>query len=252
MAKIFHQLRSQFIRGNQISKYLLYATGEIILVVIGILIALQVNTWNDQRAQRNKELTYLRNLKKDLSLTISQLNTYIEMRETQIKSANIVLEYFEGKPIINPELLFQDMINVYTWKLFFQTNNTFQELINTGDLAILSSDSIKNALMNLETLYNVMKSEEAHFRFDSEVALYEPAYRTLDINKIEKSISNTNPGQQKSSKINATDFKSTLSDLKQKNGFVMASMEFGIIKKQLEQMKERAEILIQLIDREIH
>ncbi|MBS1491782.1 MAG: hypothetical protein JSS93_14770 [Bacteroidetes bacterium] len=252
MAKVFHQLRSQFLNGNQISKYLLYAIGEIILVVIGILIALQVNTWNDQRTQRTKELTYLRNIKKDLSLTISQLNTYIEKRETQIKSANTVLEHFEGKPITNPELLFQDMVNVYEWKLFFQTNNTYQELINTGDFAILSSDSIKNALLDLETLYLIMKSEEVHFRFDSEVALFEPAYRTLDINKIGKSVLQTSLPSQKDLKIKAEEFKTTLSDLKQKNGFVMASLEFGIIKQQLEQMKANSEKLIQLIDREIN
>ncbi|MBS1680449.1 MAG: hypothetical protein JST48_01945 [Bacteroidetes bacterium] len=245
MIKVFHKLRTQLLADNKFSKYLLYAIGEIFLVVIGILIALQINTWNDQRNQRAKEVQYLKNIKKDLELNISHLDKFIHDRKSKIESAKIVLEYFEGKPLTNPELFFDNAVNIYTWKLFFQTNNTFQELVNTGDLALIQNDSIKNALLDLETLYNVMKAEEAHFRFDSEVTLYEPAYRTLDLNKL---INN----EQKGVKNKVEDFKSTLNDLKQKNGFVMALFEFGTIQKQLEQMKINSRKLIHLIDNEIN
>jgi Family of unknown function (DUF6090) len=239
---------------NKISRYFLYAFGEIVLVVIGILIALQINNWNDKRIQRSKEIQYLKNIRKDLKLNISELEKYIKDRTSQIESANLVLEYFEGKPLTDPELLYDHAVNIYTWKLYFQTNNTFQELINTGNLAVISNDSIRNALLDLESLYQVMKAEEGHFRYDSEVTLFEPAYRTQDTNKLLKNFvyRATNGQQGRSSKIKSDDLKLMLSDLKQKNGFVMATFELSVIKEQLEQMKTSSEKLIQLVDDEIN
>ncbi len=55
MIKFFRKIRQNMIKENKVSKYLLYAIGEIILVVIGILIALQVNTWNEYRKDRVSE-----------------------------------------------------------------------------------------------------------------------------------------------------------------------------------------------------
>jgi hypothetical protein len=239
---------------NKIAKYLLYALGEIVLVVIGILIALQINDWNDKRIQRAKEIQYLKNIRKDLKLNISQLDRYIKDRTSQIESANLVLEYFEGKPLTDPELLYDHAVNIYTWKLYFQTNNTFQELINTGNLAVISNDSIRNALLDLESLYQVMKAEEGHFRYDSEVTLFEPAYRTQDTNKLLQNFlyRATNGQQGRGSKIKSEDLKPMLSDLKQKNGFVMAGFEFGVIKEQMEQMKTSSQKLIQLVENEIN
>jgi len=60
MIKFFRRLRQKLLAENRFSKYLIYAVGEIILVVIGILIALQINTWNENRIQRKKERKHSR------------------------------------------------------------------------------------------------------------------------------------------------------------------------------------------------
>ena len=60
------------------SKYLKYAIGEIVLVVIGILIALQINNNNEANKARTKELHYLKNIKTDLLLNIENINNFIE------------------------------------------------------------------------------------------------------------------------------------------------------------------------------
>ena len=59
MPTIFRKLRKSLLTENKFSKYLFYAAGEIVLVVIGILLALQINTCNNQKIQRNKEQFYL-------------------------------------------------------------------------------------------------------------------------------------------------------------------------------------------------
>jgi hypothetical protein len=63
MLRFFRQIRQKLLADNKFSKYLLYAVGEILLVVIGILIALQVNTWKEEREMRKEELLLLSNLK---------------------------------------------------------------------------------------------------------------------------------------------------------------------------------------------
>jgi hypothetical protein len=55
MIKFFRKIRQRLLTENKFSKYLIYAIGEIILVVIGILIALSINNWNDYRKERNEE-----------------------------------------------------------------------------------------------------------------------------------------------------------------------------------------------------
>ena len=128
---------------NKTGKYFKYAIGEIILVVIGILIALQINNWNEIRKQRDKELHYLVNIKKDLNLNIKELDKYIAARAKAIASANTIIEHYEGKPITDLKTFSQHTVEIYTWRKFFQINNTFQELTNSGNLTLISNDSIK-------------------------------------------------------------------------------------------------------------
>ena len=133
MIKFFRKIRQTMIKENKVSKYVLYAIGEIILVVIGILIALQINNNNEIRKAREKELHYLTNIKSDLNLNIKEIESYIITRSTQIESANKTIEYFEGKPLTNLDDFNKDIVNIYTWRKFYQINNTFQELTNSGE-----------------------------------------------------------------------------------------------------------------------
>ena len=66
MIKFFRHIRQRMIKENRISKYLLYAIGEIILVVIGILIALQINNWSTDQKNREKEIDLLTEMRQNL------------------------------------------------------------------------------------------------------------------------------------------------------------------------------------------
>jgi len=253
MIKFFRHIRQRLVIENRFSKYLLYAIGEIILVVIGILIALQINNNNEANKERIKELHYLKNIKTDLLLNNANITSFIATRESQIKSANTILAYYEGKPLEDLTDFSNNSLNVYTWKKFYQNNNTFLELTNSGNLALLSNDSIKNSLLNIEALYKELKGEEAHFRFDSELLLYEPSFSILDVNPLTKkyiyTLSNGKAGEDVA--LPRENFEAILKDLKHKNGFVMAVYEFTVMNEQLELMKEMSNELIRLIDTEV-
>lgn len=253
MIKFFRQIRQTMIKENKLSKYLLYAIGEIILVVIGILIALQINNANEEKKQRQKEVKYLRNIRNDLKINILELNKYIERRETQITAAISILEHYEGKPVEDYVEFNNNTINIYTWRKFFQNNNTFQELVNSGNLSLINNDSIKTKLLNLEMLYKITKDEEEHFRFDSEELLFKPYFSIVDSNPLVENfkyqVSNGQVGQN--IEIPIKEIEKILGDLAQKNGFVMAAFEFGVLKNQFEIMKQKCEEIILLIEKEI-
>ena len=73
MIKFFRHIRQQLIRDNKMGKYFKYAIGEIILVVIGILIALQINNWNENRKLKQQEAKYYCQLVADLNADISNI-----------------------------------------------------------------------------------------------------------------------------------------------------------------------------------
>jgi Family of unknown function (DUF6090) len=254
MIKFFRQVRQRLLSENKFSKYLLYAVGEILLVVIGILIALNINNNNELKKQRAQELHYLKNIKTDLKLNIAHLDNYIATREIAINSANEVIAHYEGKPITDLKAFSRHTVNIYTWRKFFQINNTFQELINSGNLASISNDTIKGTLLSMESLYKVMKDEEAHFRYDAEILLYEPSYDMMDMNPIVQNymhyVSNGAVGENRA--LSKKEFDDMLKDTKQKNGFVMAVYQFSVMNQQFQEMKAMCQQLIELIDKELN
>ena len=73
MINFFRRLREKLVAENRFSKYLIYALGEIILVVIGILIALQINTWNEARKDKATGDQYLADIRQDLENDLDQM-----------------------------------------------------------------------------------------------------------------------------------------------------------------------------------
>ncbi len=67
MINLFRQIRQELVSENRLSRYLLYALGEIVLVVIGILIALQINNWNQEKIRVHREIVILKEISQDLS-----------------------------------------------------------------------------------------------------------------------------------------------------------------------------------------
>ena len=80
MLPFFRKIRYRLAEDNQFFKYSRYAIGEIVLVVVGILIALQINTWNGHRLERIEEVKILKGIKKDLENTIQEFEFHNQIR----------------------------------------------------------------------------------------------------------------------------------------------------------------------------
>lgn len=136
------------IKNNRVSKYLIYAIGEIVLVVIGILIALQINNWNEARKQRAEEIQTLQNIRSDFKNTIAEFQENNIFRERILEATSTLYSLIH---LQKPKLTKTQMDSLLATLLVNPTYNgqseTLNILFNSGKINIISNDSIKNALV---------------------------------------------------------------------------------------------------------
>ena len=157
MLRFFRQFRQRLLTQNKFSKYLLYAVGEILLVVIGILIALQIDNWNDWRKDRQQSLIYLANLKQDFENHIEVINATIEELETTKKSAKFIDDFISGKLVALDTFELISSLNraAFIINLKLQ-NSTWDEIISTGDLNLISNRLLKSRVAHFLNDYQIM------------------------------------------------------------------------------------------------
>lgn len=93
MIKFFRNISKSLLAESKTTKYLKYAVGEIVLVVIGILIALQINNWNERKKEEVIVFNFLANLKEALTDDINSLEHTISFNKTRLKGIFYILEY---------------------------------------------------------------------------------------------------------------------------------------------------------------
>lgn len=152
MFKLFNKTRKKSLSENRFSKYLLYAIGEIILVVIGILIALQINTTNQSKNQAKKTNTYLKTLDSEILLNIDRINSKLEVIRFELNEAAKTMAYLnsEEATYYNDSTLRVGMNTRPIYKVVM-AKSTFDDLINSGTLEYLSDVELKNKILKIES-----------------------------------------------------------------------------------------------------
>jgi hypothetical protein len=131
MLKLFRKIRENLLKENKTAKYLKYAFGEIVLVVIGILIALQINNWNENRKSTKTEIYVLNEILSNLNEDAMILNEIIRQRKITRSSVANMLIYLQ-KENISKDSLEKDMINFLTFERYFPINNAYEILKSKG------------------------------------------------------------------------------------------------------------------------
>lgn len=153
------------IKENRVSKYMLYAVGEIFLVVIGILIALSINNWNTERINRKQEKEYLSRIVVDLEKDLENLEATFTRYQQKLIVGKIVvdqlgennsdfflttdayrdaLKRFNGKDSWTPPEQFgSKLYHILMIYLFTQTRVTFDEMISTGKIEIIQDQNLR-------------------------------------------------------------------------------------------------------------
>ncbi len=144
MIKFFRQIRQSLIMENKTSKYLKYAIGEIILVVIGILIALQINNWNTDRQLNKQEQVILNLLKSEFTYNKHELNRNIEKAGRLKNRADSLLTFFNSDPTqLNQNDLTYKTLGLTAYSTYDPSNGALNNLISSGQLNLIKNDSLR-------------------------------------------------------------------------------------------------------------
>ncbi len=132
---------------NKVGKYLRYAIGEILLVVIGILIALQINNWNQERIARNEEQNILNNLHAEFLLNSNILKDNITTNE-KCYNTGIFIMHLIGKDRESISTNNTDSLIYYSieYSKFSPSENVLADLLQSGRLQLISNDKLRETL----------------------------------------------------------------------------------------------------------
>ena len=151
MLKFFRQIRQKLLREGKTKKYIGYAIGEIILIVIGIVIALQLGNWNQEIKSNSQEKRILTDLRIEFKNNLEGLNLVIKEKEGIIDICNLFLEKSGPNPTWDKELNFDSLLVktvVSGWK-FYPETGVLSDILNSGKLELIDNDSLRYIISSL-------------------------------------------------------------------------------------------------------
>ena len=152
MIKFFRKIRYDLMEKNKTGKYLKYAIGEIILVVIGILIALQINNWNEQRKLIQLELNAMSEVRDDLVNSMDDIIQNLGLMTNWLESAWKIKRLIKTSEVF-PDSLGADLLKMTRDEYLFASSKTYSALQSAG-FKVIKNDEIRGRLDNLyEMIY---------------------------------------------------------------------------------------------------
>ncbi len=152
MITLFRKFRQKLLSQNRITRYLAYAVGEIFLVVIGILIALQVNNWNESRKLKKQKAVLLENLQQEFEENQKRLDIILGFLENRESYARHILSLLDFLP--------QELDSIQTIfaleragfvHYFNPTQPTYEEMKSSGALSLISNKELKRVMSSYQT-----------------------------------------------------------------------------------------------------
>lgn len=184
MISLFRKIRQKLLSQNRVTRYLVYALGEILLVVIGILIALQVNNWNEQQKLQEKEKLYLSRLKEEAKWNIDILDNQIKLYQKNALNLDSIASFLSNSVPKNESLEIPAIPSfISAWKL---KNSAYTELVSSGTLGVVISDLKLREMLDEIASFQTVTIQALNYWRDLSVAdadLFQP-YRIQKISLV--------------------------------------------------------------------
>ncbi|MCZ4408358.1 DUF6090 family protein [Cryomorphaceae bacterium 1068] len=174
MIKVFRQIRQQLFMEGKTGKYLKYAIGEIILVVIGILIALQINNWNNGRVEKKSDYQSIRALISDLKAKDEEIISDFEYGKSLISQTDIIIDHWAKYKSIDTLNLKRSIFILSGDGAFFIEKSPALESLTNSDLWERLPDSLlkqvddvyRGNFTGLKAAYEKITEYSTQFKFD--------------------------------------------------------------------------------------
>jgi hypothetical protein len=159
MIKFFRKIRQKMLTENKFSKYLIYAIGEIVLVVIGILIALSINNWNEQEKLNSKELAILTELQSALNSNKEILNNRSKHFKTIKYEGKLLEEHLKNKLAYNDSL--QNYLDIPIRNYYFGISYSTYENLKSQGFDIIKNKKLRLKIIELyDEQFGLLKDQE--------------------------------------------------------------------------------------------
>lgn len=160
MLRFFNRIRYKLAVENKPVKYLRYAIGEIFLVVLGILLALQINNWNEARKIEKEEISILENLLVNLKNAKEQCNIHILEEQTIEHALLVSLGISRDSDVPNLTLIPDSIVYLSIWEVIgdIPVINTYSDLKNIGKVGIIKNRTVRESFTNLEVSLNELSN----------------------------------------------------------------------------------------------
>lgn len=251
MIKFFRKIRKNLVVQNKTSKYFKYAIGEIILVVIGILIALQINNWNSKRIQNINQLQLSKRLLQETKRNIIDFNT---QKNTALKSKSSILSVLhlidENYSKVNRKVLDSLIFNILVTPGFDFNLSVLNEALSTGQVANFDNDTLKNILYSIPTKLNDVTNREKTILDDSNENLIPLIYDHTSLRQIDFVFSGFGEKIGKS-KLKETDNRVLLRMRRFENVIDNQYYLFSRLTQEYDKMEISLEVLEKLLEKEI-
>lgn len=146
MIKFFRQIRQNLLVENKTGKYLKYAIGEIVLVVIGILIAVQINNWNENRRLKTQELKILLDFKESLYADSIYRSSSTKVYDKARKSMDYLIAYMENDLPYRDSLKYHFANIAVDWGLSYDFST--YEALKSKDLNLISNAELRSDIIS--------------------------------------------------------------------------------------------------------
>lgn len=167
MLKFFRKNRHRLLTDGKAGKYFKYALGEIFLVMIGILLALQVNDWNERRKGRILEQKILVQLKDEYEANLAQLEEKIYMRNRAIEGCHKLLSFVDNPAIFDEEIYYTSWWHIMIDPTFDPIIN---DIIGTDKLQLIQNEKLVSLLSNWSSeVYQVQEQEKQYQIFRNQL-----------------------------------------------------------------------------------
>jgi hypothetical protein len=157
------KIRRDLLKEGNLRRYLTYAAGEVLIVVIGILLALYLNNWNQQRTENKLELQYYQGIKNQLNEDLTTLYGEINYNQNFLNQFSFAKKLILSNDKSKIDTLGKITLNMIRFSDFRRKSNIYQTLVNSGEIVLINNNKITEKLQSLEENYTyINRLEDNH------------------------------------------------------------------------------------------